>query len=103
MPIVLGSTFRFVNESGGNFPCAESGGTNPTDSTTRPMSARISRPPPDRPSWKWRWRWSACHRGSVAHHEHTVHQHVDDPLRELRRPLVRGQVQHARGAEHGDV
>src|ERR1043166_763456 len=101
LPIVLGSTFRFVNESGGNFPCAKSVGTKPTDATTRPMSARISSPPPDWPPRKW--RWSACHRDSVPHHEHAVHEHVNDPLRELRRTLVRRQVQHARGVEHGDV
>src|SRR5439155_22472402 len=99
LPIVLGNTFRFVNESGGNVPCACSAGTNATDATTRPMSSRISRPSPDRPPWKWR----ACDRGSVPHHEHTVHQHVDDPLRDLRWPLVGRLVHDARGAEHGDA
>src|SRR2546421_1864794 len=44
-PIVLGRTFRLVNESGGNFPCAGSAAAKAADTTTRAMDWRIDPTP----------------------------------------------------------
>src|SRR2546430_9958826 len=59
-PIVLGRTFRLVNESGGNFPCAGSAVAKAADMTKRPMIWRIDLNPSFRSSNAIMVNRSAC-------------------------------------------